>query len=304
MKIRIGYGLGTSGLRGNVATAGADYGQFVDDLERLKFDSLWFSERINGDAPDPCAAMAFAAGRTTKLKFGMSVMVLPGRNPVLVAKELASIDMLSGGRLLPAFGLGAPDPREHSAFGVERKARGPMFDESLGLIRRLWTEDRVTHEGTYYACVETTVRPKPVQTPLEVWLGGVAPSELRRVGRLADGWLPSFITADEAPGAKLAVEHAAEQAGRTIDPEHFGLLIAYASQPIESSAFMDRIRARRPDVDVTKLFPVGIPAIKTMIEQFVEAGYSKFVLVPAGPVEHMSDELETIAAELLPMQTK
>jgi alkanesulfonate monooxygenase SsuD/methylene tetrahydromethanopterin reductase-like flavin-dependent oxidoreductase (luciferase family) len=81
VKIRIGYGLGTQGMPWD----GTDYGRFVDDLERLGFDSLWFSERINGGAPDPVSAMAFAAGRTTKLKFGMSVMVLPGRNPVLVA---------------------------------------------------------------------------------------------------------------------------------------------------------------------------------------------------------------------------
>ena len=129
MKIRIGYGLGTQGLPGD----GHAYTRFIDDLERLRFDSLWFSERINGYAPDPCAAMAFAAARTTRLKLGMSVMVLPGRNPVLVAKELASIDLLSNGRLLPAFGLGAADPREHAGFGVDRGRGG----RSLLLAQRV-----------------------------------------------------------------------------------------------------------------------------------------------------------------------
>src|SRR3954454_9184346 len=129
MKIRIGFGLGTRTTTNDAAT----FGPFVDDLERLGFDSLWMSERISGPAPAPVVAMAFAAGRTTRLKFGMSVMVLPGRNPVLVAKELATIDMLSNGRLLPAFGLGVADPREHAGFGVERKERAPMFNESLAL---------------------------------------------------------------------------------------------------------------------------------------------------------------------------
>ena len=107
MKIRIGFGLGTQGM----ARAEERFGPFVDDLERLRFDSLWLSERVSGDAPDPVVGMAFAAGRTTRLKVRMSVMVLPGRNPVLVAKALASLDRLSRGRLLPAFGLGVADPR-------------------------------------------------------------------------------------------------------------------------------------------------------------------------------------------------
>src|SRR2546427_7799822 len=107
-----------------------NFGAFVDALEELGFDSVWLSERISGDAPDPVVGMAYAAGRTTKLKFGMSVMVLPGRNPALLAKELASLDRLSRGRLLPAFGLGVADPKEQAAFGVERGERARRFDEA------------------------------------------------------------------------------------------------------------------------------------------------------------------------------
>ena len=87
MKVRIGFGLGTRSL-----TNDDRFGPFVDDLERLRFDSLWLSERIGGESPDPVVGMAYAAGRTKKLKFGASVMVLPGRNPVLVAKSMASLD--------------------------------------------------------------------------------------------------------------------------------------------------------------------------------------------------------------------
>lgn len=96
MKIRVGFGLG-------VRTRFVDrsFPDLVDDLERLRFDSLWLSERVTAECPDPVVALAVAAGRTTRLKLGMSVMVLPGRNPVLVAKELATLDRLSGGRLLP-----------------------------------------------------------------------------------------------------------------------------------------------------------------------------------------------------------
>src|SRR5207302_2458347 len=209
MKVRIGYGLGTQ-----TVVDPERFGALVDELERLKFDSLWLSERITGTAFDPLVGLAYAAGRTAKLKLGTSVMVLPGRNPVLVAKELASLDRLSGGRVLPAFGLGVVDPNEQQAFGVAREERAAWFDEALPLIRRLWTEDAVDHEGPRFTYRNLTVRPRPVQSPPDVWLGGIAPSELRRVGRQGDGWLPSFCTPDDAIAGRGVVEKAAADAGR------------------------------------------------------------------------------------------
>src|SRR3954467_5868475 len=187
MKVRIGYGLGVRSTLndGGLATV-------VDALERLRFDSLWFSERLSGESPDPVVAMAYAAGRTTKLKFGMSVLVLPGRNPVVLAKELATLAIMSGGRLLPAFGLGVADGMEHQAFGVERGERAKWFDEALVVMRKAWYDDVVDHDGERFHYEGLKVRPQPKR--LDVWLGGIAPSELRRVGRSADGWLPSFIT--------------------------------------------------------------------------------------------------------------
>src|SRR5437762_4959400 len=142
MKVRIGFGLGTQGLRDDERFAG-----LVADLERLGFDSLWLSERLTSPTLDPIVGMAFAAGHTRNLKIGTSVLVLPGRNPALIAKELASLDRLSGGRLLLAFGLGAADPAEHQAFGIDRRERAAWFDEALPLLRRLWTEDDVDHDG-------------------------------------------------------------------------------------------------------------------------------------------------------------
>src|SRR5438270_4308139 len=124
-------------------------------------------------APDPLIGLAYAAGRTQRLKLGTSVLVLPGRNPVLLAKELATLDRLSNGRLLPAVGLGAPDPIEHRAFGVERGERARIFDEMLPLLRELWA-------GKDVAGIQIDIT--PAQAPFDVWLGGIAPSELRRVG--------------------------------------------------------------------------------------------------------------------------
>src|SRR5437868_4556099 len=224
MKVRIGYGLGTRSLTNDAER----FTTFVDALEGHGFDSLWLSERATGAAPDPLIGLAVAAGRTTKLKLGTSVQVLPGRNPVLLAKEWASLDRLSNGRTLPAFGLGVVSETEQQAFGVTRQERAPWFDEALPLIRRFWTEDHVDHEGERFKYHDLTVLPKPVQQPPDVWLGGRAPSELRRVGRLADGWLPSFTTPVDAARGREVVMSAAADAEREIDPEHWGALVAYS----------------------------------------------------------------------------
>lgn len=301
MKIRIGYGLG---VRTSLNDEG--FGQVVDALEKLRFDSLWLSERIGGEAPDPLVGMAYAAGRTQKLKFGMSVMVLPGRNPVILAKELATLDRLSGGRLLPAFGLGVADPHEQQAFGVAREERAKRFDEALSVLRACWTQERVTHHGTYFHYDDLRVEPKPFQNPPEVWLGGIAPSELKRVGRLADGWLPSFVTPEDVQSGRRVVEDIASQHNRTIDEEHFGVLIPYTFDTLPE-ALEAGLRARRPDLDdVGQLVPRGWSALQDMIGRFIAVGFSKFIVLPIiepGSGSAWEDHLTESAQHLLPMQT-
>jgi len=297
VKIRIGYGLGVQGLRDS-----ARFGELVDGLESRGFDSLWLSERLTGDAPDPLVGLAFAGGRTNKLKLGTSVQVLPGRNPVDVAKEWASLDRLSGGRALPAFGLGVANPAEQQAFGVAREERAAWFDEALPLIRRLWTEDAVDHDGPRFSYRGLSVRPKPVQQPPDVWLGGRAKSELRRVGRLGDGWLPSFSTPGEVAAGRVVVEEAAADAGREIEVEHYGALVIYVRDQIPD-LLATAIRSRRPDADPADLVPVGLPALRAHLERFLEAGFSKLVLVPAHDPASWTAELDDVAYEILPLQT-
>ncbi|HEV3226490.1 MAG TPA: LLM class flavin-dependent oxidoreductase [Acidimicrobiales bacterium] len=298
MKVRIGYGLGTRSLTNDASRFGA----FVDALEGCGFDSLWLSERITGDCPDPLIGLAVAAGRTRKLKLGTSVQVLPGRNPVLLAKEWASLDRLSNGRTLPAFGLGVADPREQQAFGVARGDRAKWFDEALPLIRRLWTEDAVDHDGARFHFEAVSVRPKPVQQPPDVWLGGLAPSELRRIGRLGDGWLPSFCTPADVERARPAILEAAAAAGRTFDDEHWGALVAYTAGAIPD-AVATALSARRPDLDdPSEVIASGLDGLHARIEEFVAAGASKFVVVPLAEPADWDAELVVVADALLPLQ--
>ena len=301
MKVRIGYGFGVSTKLND-----GGFGVVVDTLERLRFDSLWLSERLGGAAPDPLVAMSFAAGRTERLKFGMSVMVLPGRNPVVLAKELATLDRLSNGRLLPAFGLGVANPHEQQAFGVERKDRAKIFDEALAVMRSCWTDESTTFHGERFHYDDLRVQPKPKQQPLEVWLGGIAPSELKRVGRLADGWLPSFLTPADVAAARPVIEQVASEHDRAIPEDHFGALIPYSHGPLPD-ALVAGLAARRPDIDDPRdLVPLGWDQLLATIDRFVDVGTTKFVVLPIvepdGPDGWIS-ELEAAAANLLPRQT-
>jgi probable F420-dependent oxidoreductase len=273
MKVRIGYGLGT-----RTRLHDESFGVVVDALEQLDFDSLWLSEKISGEAPDPLVGMAYAAGRTTKLKLGMSVMVLPGRNPVVLAKELATLGTMSGGRLLPAFGLGAVDPVEQQAFGVERAERAAIFNETLEVMRKCWTGRPFSHDGERFHYDGVLVKPAPKR--MDVWLGGIAPSELRRVGRLADGWLPSFVLPADAEAGRVEIERVCAENDRSIDDDHYGVLIPYSFGPVP-----DVLRAvlakRRPDLDdVTDLVPDSWESLQRMVQRFIDVGTTKFVVLP------------------------
>jgi probable F420-dependent oxidoreductase len=219
---------------------------------------------------------------------------------VVLAKELATLDRLSGGRLLPAVGLGVADPLEQQAFGVVRGERARIFDEALPLLRRLWTEERVDHDGEFFHLEGMQVLPKPVQQPIDVWLGGIAPSELRRVGRLGDGWLPSFVTPDDVRDGIATVQQAAADLDRTIDPEHFGALIAYRDGPLPD-AIGQFVTRRRPDVDPTEIIPERAQVVD-VIKRMIDVGASKFVLIPLGEPTAWRDELRYVADVALPLE--
>lgn len=297
LKVRVGIGLGAAAQNHD----GRAFTAIVDRCEALGFDSLWVSERLGSPAPDPLIALAVAAGRTERMKLGTSVLVLPGRNPVILAKEMASLDVLSNGRFLPAVGLGVADAAEQRAFGVERRERGRRHDEALALMRACWTGEMVSHDGEFYAVRDVQVLPKPRQTQLDVWLGGAAPSELRRVGRVGDGWLPSFCTPDDVARGRPLVEQAAAEAGRSIDPQHYGALVSYCDGPLPPG-ILRFVEAQRPGSDPREVIPTRA-MLPARLREFVDAGFSKFVITPLlGDVDHHA-ELGALADELLPLET-
>jgi probable F420-dependent oxidoreductase len=296
MKIRVGLGLGTQSFPGE-----GELLELCQEMERIGFDSIWLSERLTGPAYDPIVSLSYVAGGTKKLKLGTSVLVLPGRNPAMFAKELATLDRLSNGRLIPAMGLGAVNPAEHQAFRVQRMERASIFDEALPLLRRFWSEDNVTHHGQHFDFEDVSIQPKPIQQLPDVWLGGMAPSELRRTGRLGDGWLPSTCTPAEAAAGRAAINEAASAAGRSIEQEHFGASITYVEDEIPAY-LVDRVTRRRPGVDPRELVPVGLEETRLLMERFIDVGFSKFVVRPAKEPTSWTPELERIADNLLTLE--
>jgi probable F420-dependent oxidoreductase len=227
VKVRIGIALGSAGVPGEFAAA-------VDELERAGVDSLWLPEMVYGPLVEPFIGMAYALSRTTKLKVGTGVSVLPGRHPVLVAKQLASLAGLAPARVLPVFGLRPARQNERDLFGVPPGQRAAVFDESLQLVRRLLREDTVSLRGEFFTVEGASIGPLPAK-PLDIWLGGTAPGALERVGRLADGWLASLITPEEAGLGRAAIETAAAAAGREVEPDHYGISLAVATEGIPAA---------------------------------------------------------------------
>lgn len=293
MRVRIGVSLGAAGTPSEFEAA-------VGLLEAAGIDSLWLPETVYGAAVDPVAGMAFALAKTARLKVGTGVSVLPGRHPVLVAKQLASLAGLAPSRVLPVFGLQPATPAERPLFPVPPGQRAAVFDEALTLLRLLLTTNEVTFHGTFFTVDGASVGPLPAK-PLDIWLGGSAPAGLRRVGRLADGWLGALLTPAEAGAAVAAINAAADQAGRAVDQDHFGTSLAIAFGGIPD-ALAASIRRRRPDADPAELVAAGWPGARDMISSFADAGLSKFVVRPAGPVASFEDFIAGFARELMPLQ--
>ncbi|HXH84838.1 MAG TPA: LLM class flavin-dependent oxidoreductase [Candidatus Tectomicrobia bacterium] len=281
--------------------------RLADLCEQSDIDSLWFSERLSSPMPlpEPMTTMAALAARTRRLKFGPSVFITPFRVPALAAREIAMVDYLSGGRMLPAFGVGVEHEREFLAAGVPFKERGRRTDEAIRIMRRLWSEDEVTFEGEFWRLDRITVLPRPVQQPLPVWIGGNSEAAMRRAGRLGDGWIPSFITPEQLRTGVERTQRFAAEAGREVPADHFGALVYVCldRDPDRARATAAPFipRGRVDEATLARCAAFGPPGlVLDRLEEYVRAGASKFILRPMCPPEAMLDQVARLAAEVVP----
>jgi probable F420-dependent oxidoreductase len=288
-------------------SSAAGYWRWVDFCEESGVDSLWQTDRLIGEQShlECLAVMAALAGRTRRLKFGMNVLSLSHRDPVLVAKQCATIDMLSEGRLLPQFGVGSDRAPEWTAMSLDMKTRGAKMDEGLEIIRRLWSEDRVDFEGKHYRLAGASISPRPAQAELPMWIGGASDAAVRRTARWGTGW-QGGAEAPAVAGAVVAkIRAALPSAGRHIDDDHYGAGFPFYFGKADDDP--DIGRSMKGYREYRGLDPAGYLAIgdaDTIVEriaEYVEVGVSKLILRPFGRGDDdVMNQTRRLVREVLP----
>jgi probable F420-dependent oxidoreductase len=304
MSVRIGIGLAGYPFR-----EPKSYWRWVELCERSAIDSIWQTDRMLSEQPflESMAAMAALAGATERLKFGMNAIVVPFRDPLLLAKQCATIDYLSGGRLLPVFGVGrdtAPEWRT-SSYGTPGQ-RGRRADEALLLMQRLWSEQRVSFEGEFYRYRDVSIAPRPTQTPLPCWIGGASEAAVRRTARLGTGWLGGTQSPVEVRAVIEAIRKALATTGRSIDPDHYGASVAFHFGSWDDPDLERLVSARTggagsPEQARAQLAVGDARAILARLREYRDAGASKFVLLPlARGDDALLEQTRRLAEEVIP----
>ena len=279
---------------------------YAEQSEAVGLDSLWLSDHIVTRNPtlDITCMFAMIAARTRRLKMGPSVLTLPARHPVHVAKTYASLDYISGGRMIMAVGSGS-DVRDLAASGVPPAERGKRLDEGITILRKLWTESHVTHHGQFYSFDDVTIEPKPRKGSLDIWIGGKSDAILKRVVRLGDGWFPALTSPAEFKRDMDKIMAFGEEYGRTMNPREAGVLLLTHVSNDRAAAWRTVEPMLRglpmPVEDVAARCVVGTPAeCVEKLQSFVEAGCVKFVLRPACPPAEVMSQIELYGREILP----
>ncbi|MCL4686456.1 LLM class flavin-dependent oxidoreductase [Myxococcota bacterium] len=303
-------------LRCGIVLAGQDSDTTKRQSQRaeaLGFDSLWVGDHVAFHVPiaESLTTLAFAAGATERIALGTAVYLLALRHPTHVAKITATLDRLSGGRLVLGVGLGGEFPPEWQAVGVPVAERASRVEESIPLVRRLWSEDRVAHAGRHFAFDPVTIAPKPnpqrasgAAGPPPIWIGGRAPAAMRRAGRLADGYI-SHMCAPETYRSNLdTIAASAREAGRaSLAFGSAAFLFTFLEQRVEdahekAAKLLGMVYARDFREAARKYCLLGPPdACLEKMRAFARAGCRHFILAPLSDPESFA---ERVAAEILP----
>lgn len=181
--------------------------------EEMGLHSFWVIDRIAYDNLEPLTVVAASAAITERIRLGTSVLLAGLRHPTLLAKTVATLDFLSRGRVTLGIGFGSRES-DFTALGVPFKNRGARAEEAVKLLKRLWSEDHVSFQGKFFQVENLTLGPKPIQSPIPIWMGGGAEAVLKRVARLADGYICGSSAIQELPSLWEKISRFASAAGR------------------------------------------------------------------------------------------
>ena len=284
----------------------AGFWRWVDLCEQGGVDSIWQTDRLVSDTPilECMTALAAIAGRTRRIKFGVNVVAVAMRDPVLLAKQCATIDVLSEGRMLPGFGIGSPRAPEWASLHLDPKTRGRKTDEALEIIARLWRGEKLTYPGKHFQLSDARISPLPVQRDFPMWIGGSSDAAVRRTAKYGTGWQGGAEPPESVGRIVAAIRLAAGEAGRAIDEDHYGASFGYRfGEPDEPGVakLTERYQARTGR-DPSAHFVFGdAEAIIERISRYVDNDASKFILRPvADGDEDMYAQTRRLAEEVLP----
>lgn len=286
--------------------------ELVELVDRSGYDSLWVGDHISFAVPvlDPLLQLAQAAVVSRRLTLGTSVYLLPLRHPAPVAKQVATLDHLTEGRLVFGVGVGGEFPREYEVCGVPIGERGARLSEGIGMLRRFWSGEPVTHSGRFYGgFTEVAMQPPPRQVGgPPIWCGGRSDGALRRTGRLADGWLSYVVTPEMYRSALEKIDAAAGEAGRNVTAfgtahllftridDSYEQALDAATETLSVRYAMDFRRAAQ------RYCALGRPEqVAERIREFHAAGVRHVILDLLGPYEQRHAQVERFAAEAMPL---
>jgi len=283
----------------------------VDRIEALGYDSVWTGEHIffYGPTFDALTVLAACAARTSRIQLGTAVLLLPLRPPAVAAKEVASLDLISGGRVILGVGVGGEYPKEFEACGVPVNERGRRTDEAIRVLRLLWTESNVSFEGPFSRLDGVTLMPKPAQKGgPPIWVAGRSEAAVRRAGRLGDGYLPYLFSPERYRDSLARVRQQAEAAGRDPDGitpalyQFICLADSYEGAKAIAAAELQRRYNQPFDRIVDRYVVMGnADDCARRLGDFADAGARHFILVPITPaVGDFLPHVEAYARDILP----
>jgi probable F420-dependent oxidoreductase len=280
--------------------------RWIDLCEQGGIDSFWQTDRLVSTAPflECMTALAAVAGRTRRIKFGVNVVSVAMREPLLLAKQCATIDFVSNGRLLPGFGIGSPRGTEWTAMHLDTTTRGRKTDEALDIIARLWTGEALDYAGKYFKLTKARIAPLPVQPDLPMWIGGSSEAAIKRTAKVGTGWQAGAETPETVGEVITGIKAALLETGRTIDEDHYGAAFAFRFGGPDDpgvAKVMEHYRARTGR-DPSNLFAMGDAAvILDRLRAYIEAGASKFILRPIADGDaDMLEQTKRLVEEVLP----
>ena len=276
--------------------------EFGPLAENLGFDSIWVMDHLFNtgyirerleDRPyyHPMSTLSYLAATTSKVILGTSVLVLPYHNPVELAKYVATLDQISGGRVTLGVGVGAMT-EEFDALGISMRNRGSLTNECIDMMKELWSSNLPKYQSNRWDFSDLYFSPKPLQKSIPIWVGGSSPGAIRRTALRGDGWHPTGLSAEDYALTKRQIIDIATAAGRDSAKMEWSTRVEVEVHGKPSS---DRAAAR------STLPGDHLDTVTAGIRSYEEAGVEHIVLAwNSGDVDALKRLMETIASEVIP----